>query len=929
MKLIRSVRGVALACLALTLVACGSSGGGGGGDDQDTAGNGLAALPSFSVVSANQSNLLRWPEVPNATAYHVYWATSSGVTKTSGTKIANVTSPYTHSGLTNGVTYYYLVTYETAAGESEASTALSMAPRLSSASIPQPVAAFGANGQAEVRWNGVTGATAYHLYYGGATGVSTASTKVHDVTSPAVITGLSNNSPVYFVVTAETGSGESLVSAEAATIPYLAEPLRPTVIAVTPGVGEVDMSWDAAHGATSYEVYWSTSSGVTTDSTKVEVNDTSWTHTGLSNGIRYFYAVRAKNAQGSSALSREFAAQPGTQLQLTAQTGNTENTLTWPDVGGATSYTLYWDAGATTQTISNVTSPYTHVGLTPGTMVTYQLTATVGGTEGAKSNEVRVTPYGAAPEPPRRLVARAGHGQISVEVAPNTPALRYNIYWNTGGDVTTSDSVIANVTLPYTHTGLTNGTAYYYRIAALNTEGTSELSPENLAEPDATQISSVIGGVTDTILRNCINSAANAYGWVHVHQVIYVDCDNPAGVAATGLDLTGLDQFPNIWEMYINRRGTIANPGVLANLHNLTWIELSGTSVSDLSVFATHFNLVYLVANDNGIATLAPLQNLAALEQLSLRDNAFSDLAPLANLDNLTDLWLGMDESAHGTISDLSPLSNLTSLVDLRVDHHLVNTLDDIAGLINLQVLRLDHDTADSDMITDLAPLENLTALTELSLNFNDLAESELGHLVGLVQLQTLGLAGNLVFNTDHLTTLPNLVSLDLRGNTLQDIHLPGIGQLTGLQTLDLSDNPSLTNLSGLSALVNLRTFIAKSNGFVSVAPLTGMTQMRILDLSGNAVVDASPLQSLTQLTWVNLGNNALGNLDDGKVETLSTLTNAEFIWLYGNTGMSCFAAGSLITALGENDDGYNVVQLDSDKTTDDTATNGVNCTNP
>ena len=58
----------------------------------------------------NGSNTISWEEVGGATFYNVYWSTSPAVTKLSGTKIAGVTDcSYKHNGLTNGVTYYYVV----------------------------------------------------------------------------------------------------------------------------------------------------------------------------------------------------------------------------------------------------------------------------------------------------------------------------------------------------------------------------------------------------------------------------------------------------------------------------------------------------------------------------------------------------------------------------------------------------------------------------------------------------------------------------------------------------------------------------------------------------------------------------------------------------------------------------------------------------
>ena len=61
---------------------------------------------------------ISWNAVSGATSYNIYWSTTSGVTKTNGTKITGATSLYTHTGLTNGTTYYYVVTAVNSNGES-------------------------------------------------------------------------------------------------------------------------------------------------------------------------------------------------------------------------------------------------------------------------------------------------------------------------------------------------------------------------------------------------------------------------------------------------------------------------------------------------------------------------------------------------------------------------------------------------------------------------------------------------------------------------------------------------------------------------------------------------------------------------------------------------------------------------------------------
>lgn len=71
---------------------------------------------------------LSWFPATGATSYNLYWSTTSGVTKTNGTRIAGVSSSYIQGGLTNGVPYYYIVTAVNSAGESVPSSQVSATP---------------------------------------------------------------------------------------------------------------------------------------------------------------------------------------------------------------------------------------------------------------------------------------------------------------------------------------------------------------------------------------------------------------------------------------------------------------------------------------------------------------------------------------------------------------------------------------------------------------------------------------------------------------------------------------------------------------------------------------------------------------------------------------------------------------------------------
>lgn len=79
---------------------------------------------SLAATAGNGQITISWDAVSSAT-YNIYWSTVSGVTKTNGTKISNATSPYAHTGRTNGTTYYYVVTAVNSYGESMESSQVS------------------------------------------------------------------------------------------------------------------------------------------------------------------------------------------------------------------------------------------------------------------------------------------------------------------------------------------------------------------------------------------------------------------------------------------------------------------------------------------------------------------------------------------------------------------------------------------------------------------------------------------------------------------------------------------------------------------------------------------------------------------------------------------------------------------------------------
>ncbi|ABB32413.1 lipoprotein cytochrome c [Geobacter metallireducens GS-15] len=274
-----------------------------------------AAVPSAPTATAAAGSgqvTISWGAVSSATSYNIYWATTTGVTPATGTKIANVNSPYTQTGLTNGTTYFYVVTAVNAVGESAPSGQVSATPSAVATVPAAPVAsaAAGAN-QVTITWPAVTGATSYNLYWSTTTGVTPANgTLIAGVTSPYVQTALTNGTTYFYVVTAVNAVGESAPSAQVSATPAAAVtvPAAPVATA-TGGANQVTITWPAVTGATSYNLYWSTTTGVTPANGTLIANATSpYVQTGLTASTTYFYVVTAMNAAGTSAPSAQVSA---------------------------------------------------------------------------------------------------------------------------------------------------------------------------------------------------------------------------------------------------------------------------------------------------------------------------------------------------------------------------------------------------------------------------------------------------------------------------------------------------------------------------------------------------------------------------------------------------------------------------------------------
>ncbi len=293
-------------------------------------------------------------------------------------------------------------------------------------------------------------------------------------------------------------------------------PSAPQGLTAVAGDASVNLSWkapasDGGSAVTGYNVYRGTSpAGEGTTPIATNVPTTTFSDAGRVNGTTYYYTVSAVNAVGVSTRSNEASATPqptqptapGAPTGLTATAGNASVVLSWTapaSNGGSavTGYAVY--RGSTpggegpTPIATNVTgTSFTDTGEVNGTAYYYKVAAINAVGTSPQSNEASATPRATVPSAPIGLIASAGDGRVALSWQlpasdGGSGVTGYTVYRGTAAGAESSTPIATNVALTsLTDTAVTNGTAYFYRVAAVNAVGTSPSSNEASATPRAT-----------------------------------------------------------------------------------------------------------------------------------------------------------------------------------------------------------------------------------------------------------------------------------------------------------------------------------------------------------------------------------------------------------------------------------------------------------
>jgi hypothetical protein len=144
------------------------------------------------------------------------------------------------------------------------------------------------------------------------------------------------------------------------TVLYGSTPPVPTGVKPIPGDGQMGISWDAKQGATSYNLYYSTTPGVTR-ATGIKIPNVTSTKivSSLVNNTPYYFVVTSVNAGGESAESVQVAAIPHAAtgqkildgLRITTASDATAYTV-YEDSTTSFNATAFWSDGTSSKVVS-------------------------------------------------------------------------------------------------------------------------------------------------------------------------------------------------------------------------------------------------------------------------------------------------------------------------------------------------------------------------------------------------------------------------------------------------------------------------------------------------------------------------------------------------------------------------------------------------
>jgi fibronectin type 3 domain-containing protein len=411
-------------------------------------------------------------------------------------------------------------------------------------------------------WEAVDVADSYNLYYADSEIPPETPQKAGITDTSWTISGLTNEKTYYVWVQAVNTAGRSAISERAEKTLTLEAPSAPVL---TPGKGNITVSWQAADLADSYNLYYAESGTLPETPSVTLISETSYTISGLTNEKTYYVWVQAVNSGGLSAVSgmAQIKLDLAAPAKPTLSPGNGSIAVSWQAVALADSYNLYYAESGTrpeSPTVSPISeTSWTISGLTNGTPYYVWVQAVNSGGLSVVSGMAQIKVDLPAPAKP---ALSPDNGSITVSWEAVDTADSYNLYYAESGTRPESPMVSPISGTSWTINSLTNGTTYYVWVQAVNSGGVSAVSGMaqiklDLAAPAKPTLSPDNGSIT--VSWQAVDTA-DSYNLYYAESGTRPETPTVSSISGTSWTISSLTNgtIYYVWVQAVNSGGVSA-----------------------------------------------------------------------------------------------------------------------------------------------------------------------------------------------------------------------------------------------------------------------------------------------------------------------------------------------------------------------------------
>lgn len=318
-------------------------------------------------------------------------------------------------------------------------------------------------------------------------------------------------------------------------------------------------------------------------------------------------------------------------------------------------------------------------------------------------------------------------------------------------------------------------------------------------------------------------------------------------------DIRGLSSLKKLTSLTLNAVDGLESFRVLYDLPQLASLSIESKSLRDIGFISNMPNLKALSIKDSEILSIAALEDCKnTLIKLDLSGNyQLSDYAIISELYQLTDLTLSVPYLFEESLP-IPELANMQNLTKLSIGHF--DNLEPLRYAPSLTELTMT--SIYTDDYTALSALQNLTRLNLIDMSIESSALIPIMELTGL---ESIDMSDSYIWgNVEGLLSLPNLKELNLNGCT------------AGFDLEHLTYNEALTHLHmshvTLKALVNGKwDYTASNSNTITLSEHTELflnyPNLTELSLAGNQLTDISFAKNLSRLTILDITDNYIVNL--------------------------------------------------------------------